>query len=92
MNTPRNYYDYFSEQLMGRSKRELVEYFNQAVGLRAFGISRQGYLCALRNQIEKSGMDFSEVGDAYAWSFACKVDLVNNKMIKRKPAVVAEGE
>jgi len=54
------------------------------VGIRAFGVARQGYLWALENQLKKRQIDFSEIGDERGLSYASKVDLVNNKMVIRK--------
>jgi hypothetical protein len=83
MNTYKEYYDYFTKELSNLTNEEIIERFNSAVGINAFGLARQGYLSALRNQIEKRGIDYSEVGDISVMSYASKVDLVNNKMIKR---------
>jgi len=83
MKTPKEYFDYFTNELSDLKNDELIERFNGAVGIAAFGIARQGYLWALRNQFEKRGIDFSEVGDKKIMSYANKVDLVNNKIIKR---------
>jgi hypothetical protein len=84
MKTYIEYYDYFTKGLSNLSNEEIIERFNREVGIRAFGIARQGYLSALRNQIEKRGIDYSDVGNETVMYYGNKVDLVNNKMIKRK--------
>ena len=88
MKTYIEYYDYFTKVLLNLSNEEIIERFNREVGIRAFGIARQGYLSALRHQIEKRRIDCSEVVSETGMSFANKVDLVNNKMIKRKETTV----
>lgn len=84
MKTYKEYYDYFTKGLLNLSNEEIIKRFNRDVGIRAFGIARQGYLSALRHQIEKRGIDYSEVGNENVMYLGNKVDLVNNKMIKRK--------
>lgn len=83
MKTSKEYFDHFTNELSDLSNDEIIERFNGEVGIRAFGIPRQGYLWALRNQIENRGIDYSDVGDDKFMSYATKVYLINNKMIKR---------
>ncbi len=81
--TTEEYFDYFTKYFSELTNTELIEKFNREVGIYAFGVARQGCLKALENQLVKRGIDFSEVGDKTRMSYATKVDLVNNKMIKR---------
>ena len=83
MKTTKDYFDCFTNELSVLTDDEIIHRFNHSIGIRAFGITRQGYLSALRNQLEKRGIDYSEVGDKSVMSYANKVDLVRNKMIKR---------
>lgn len=89
--TAKEYFDYFTYELSDITNEELIERFNREVGIRAFGVGRQGYLWALRNQLEKRQIDFSEVGDEKGISYANKVLLVNNKMIKKTVTLNYQG-
>lgn len=71
----------FMNQLDKKSNDELVDCFNEAVGIRAFGIARSAYLSALEEQLAKREIDFSEVGNKTSISYARKVKLVNNKLV-----------
>ena len=83
MKSPKEYFECFTIELSVLTDDEIIHRFNHSIGIKAFGIARQGYLSALRNQLEERGIDFREVGDKSVMSYANKVDLVRNKMIKR---------
>lgn len=89
--TAKEYFDYFTYELSELTDEKIIKRFNREVGIRAFGIGRQGYLWALRNQLEKRQIDFSEVGDEKGISYANKVLLVNNKMIKKTVTLNYQG-
>lgn len=56
--------------------------FNREVGIPAFGIARQGYLWAIREQLIRRNIDFSCVGDEKVISYKNVVFLRNNKLYK----------
>jgi hypothetical protein len=84
LKTGFDYYNYFKLRFEILSTTELIELFNKTVGIRAYGIPRQGYLWALREQIIQRGIDCSEIYDRKSMSFANQVDLVDNKLVVRK--------
>lgn len=83
LRTPRDYFDFFEPQLASSTPQELVFKFNQAVGIRSFGMARSGYLWALRHHIERSGIDLESITTDGVWSFAHKVELKNGKLYKK---------
>jgi hypothetical protein len=84
LRTSRDYFDFFEPQLASSTPQELVCRFNQAVGLRSFGIARSGYLWALRHHLVRSGIDVENITtDGVVWSFAHQVELKNGKLYKK---------
>ena len=81
--TPIEYYEYFKKDLEPLSDAAIIARFNQSVGLRAFGMARQGYLRALRASLDERKIDYSAVGDDQTLRFDRKVRLVG-KVILRK--------
>lgn len=80
MKTSKDYFEYFSNQLSELDDDKLISKFNQSVGIKAFGIPRQGYLWAIRNQFEKRNIDFSEIGNSESISYENVVILKNKKL------------
>jgi len=74
--TPTEYYEYFKKDLEPLSEEALISRVNQSVGLRAFGVARQGYLKALRASLDERNIDYSAVGDDQTLRFDRKVRLV----------------
>ena len=81
--TPNEYYEYFKKDLDEQSDDAIISRFNQSVGLRAYGVARQGYLKALRTSLDERNIDYSAVGDHQTIRFDQKVTLVG-KIILRK--------
>lgn len=82
--TPVEYYEYFLKDLQSLSDAELVSRFNQSVGIRAFGVARQGYLKALRASLDERNIDYSAVGDPETMRFDRKVQLVGKAFLHSK--------
>ena len=74
--THTEYYEYFKKDLEPLSDDAIIARFNQSVGLRAFGMARQGYLRALRASLDERKIDYSAVGDDQTLRFDRKVRLV----------------
>ena len=74
--TPNEYYEYFKKDLDEQGDDTIIARFNQSVGLRAFGVARQGYLKALRTSLDERNIDYSAVGDHQTMRFDRKVRLV----------------
>jgi hypothetical protein len=79
--TPNEYYEYFKKDLDELSDDAIIACFNQSVGLRAFGVARQGYLKALRTSLDERNIDYSAVGDAQTMRFDRKVRLVGKVVL-----------
>ena len=84
LKTGFDYYNYFKLRFEILSTIELIELFNKTAGIRAYGIPRQGYLWALREQIIQRGIDCSEIYDGKSMSFANQVELIDNKLVVGK--------
>jgi hypothetical protein len=80
MKTSKEYFNFFSEELSRLDDEQLISRFNQSVNVKAFGIPRQGYLWAIRNQLEKRNIDFSEIGNSDSISYKNIVILKNKKL------------
>jgi hypothetical protein len=80
--TPIEYYEYFKKDLAPLSDDAIIARFNQSVGLRAFGVARQGYLKALRASLDERNIDYSAVGDDQTLRFDRKVRLVGKAALR----------
>ena len=78
--TPIEYYEYFKKDLAPLSDDAIIARFNQSVGLRAFGVARQGYLKALRASLDERNIDYRALGDDQSLRFDRKVTLVGRKI------------
>jgi|GEM_PF-928702 len=78
--TFNEYYEYFKKDLDLLSDDALIARFNSGVGLRAYGVARQGHLSALRASLDERNIDYSAVGDAQTMRFDRKVRLVGKKI------------
>ena len=82
--TPIEYYEYFKKDLEPLSDDAIIARYNQSVGLRAFGVARQGYLKALRASLDERNIDYSAVGDPQTMRFDRKVQLVGKAFLHSK--------
>jgi len=80
MNTVIEYYQYFKKDLVKLTNDELVNRFNREVGIRAFGIARQGYLWALEEEFDKRKIDYSNIGNNKSISYKYVVFLKGKKL------------
>ena len=64
------------------SDHELVELFNESVGIRAFGIARQKHLNCIHSEFIKRDIDYSIVGGREILSFASRVKLIGKALKK----------
>ena len=79
--TSIEYYHYFKKDFDLLNDEELISRFNQGVGLRAYGVARQGYLLALRTALDEHEIDYSAVGDNQSLRFDKHVCLVGKRML-----------
>lgn len=79
--TPIEYYEYFKKDLDQQSDDAIIARFNQSVGLRAFGVARQGYLKALRASLDERNIDYSAVGEDQTLRFDRRVRLEGKKLL-----------
>lgn len=80
MNTAKEYFDYFKQELIELTDEEFVSRFNREVGIKAFGVARQGYLWAIRNEFERRNIDYSDIGSSDSISYKNAVYLKNKKL------------
>ncbi len=85
LKTGYDYYNYFRLRIENLSTIEVIDLFNKTAGIRAYGIPRQGYLWALREQIILREIDCSKIYNGQSMSFANQVDLFENKLVIRDP-------
>ena len=69
METAKEYCDYFSKDLLNLTDEEFVSRFNESVGIKAFGISRSGYLWAIEEELKRRKFDYSNIGDDQSISY-----------------------
>jgi hypothetical protein len=72
----------FTEVLRTITNSELVELFNQEINKSGWGTARASYLSAIHQQFIQRSFDISNVGDQVSLSFAGKVKLLGNKIVK----------
>ena len=80
MNTAKKYFDYFKQELIELTDEEFISRFNREVGIKAFGVARQGYLWAIRNEFERRNIDYSDIGSSDSISYKNAVYLKNKKL------------
>lgn len=80
MNTAKEYFDYFKQELIELTDEEFISRFNREVGIKAFGVARQGYLWAIRNEFERRNIDYSDIGSSDSISYKNAVYLKNKKL------------
>ena len=82
MKTAKDYFKEFSKDLSKLEDEEFILRFNREVGIPAFGVARQGYRWAIREELQQRKIDFSSVGDEKVMSYANVVFLRNKKLYK----------
>lgn len=82
MKTAKDYFNKFAKELSVLDNNEFISRFNREVGISAFGLARQGYLWAIREELQQRNIDFSSVGDEKVISYANVVFLRNKKLYK----------
>lgn len=73
-------FEEYMEQMDSYSDAELVEAFNRQVGNPGWGSARASYGSAIRAQLNKRNIDYSEVGDDKSISYKSKVILKDKKL------------
>ena len=82
MKVAKDYFLEFKAELAQLPDSGLIDRFNEAVGVRAFGVARQGYLWAMREELQKRRIDFSSVGDDKVMSYKHVVFLKGKKLFR----------
>ena len=80
MKLAKDYFLEFKAELAQLSDSELIDRFNGEVGVCAFGVARQGYLWAIREELQERKIDFSSVGDDKVMSYKYVVFLKDKKL------------
>ena len=73
----------YLEQLKYLTNNELVEQFNSKVGIRYFNFAIQGFMGAMREELQSRGIDYTEIGNEKTMSYANKIKIINSKITKR---------
>ena len=82
MKLAKDYFLEFKAELAQLPDSGLIDRFNGAVGVRAFGVARQGYLWAIREELQERKIDFSSVGDDKVMSYKYVVFLKDKKLFR----------
>lgn len=80
MKVAQDYFLQFKAELAQLPDSGLVHRFNEAVGVCTFGVARQGYLWAIREELQERKIDFISIGDDKAISFKSEVFLKGKKL------------
>lgn len=73
-------------QLKKLTNNELVEQFNSKVGIRYFNFAIQGFMGAMREELQSRKIDYTEIGNEKTMSYANKIKIINGKITKRSNA------
>jgi hypothetical protein len=68
-------------QLKKLTDNELAEQFNSKVGIQYFNFSIQGFMGAMREELQSRKIDYSEIGDEKTMSYANKMKIIDGKII-----------
>ena len=83
MSTPKSgkeLFEDYMERMDAYSDAELVEAFNRQAGNPGWGGAHASYGSAIRVQLNKRNIDYSEVGDNTRMSYKNKVILKDKKL------------
>jgi len=80
--TANDYYIEYSEKQNLLTDTELISVFNDNVGISSFGVSRQGLLSSIKEQLIERKIDFSLIGNAKSISYSSCVILKGKKLFK----------
>jgi hypothetical protein len=68
-------------QLKNLTNNELAEQFNSKVGIRYFNFAIQGFMGAMREELQSRKIDYFEIGDEKTMSYANKIKIIDGKII-----------
>lgn len=78
--TSSNYFQEFTIEHNKITDLELVYLFNEQVGNSGWGITRQGYLQSIKEQLKKREIDYSSIGNKNTISYKYCIILRNKKL------------
>jgi hypothetical protein len=67
-------------QLKKLTNNELAEQFNSKVGIRYFNFALQGFMGAMREELQSRKIDYTEIGDEKTISYANKIKIIDGKI------------
>ena len=71
----------YLEQLRYLTNNELVEQFNSKVGIQYFNFALQGFMGAMREELQSREIDYTEIGGEKTMSYANKIKIIDGKII-----------
>ncbi|MCR4314189.1 MAG: hypothetical protein NUV84_03010 [Candidatus Uhrbacteria bacterium] len=77
---PLKYAQEYKERCKKMSDEQLIDAFNQQVGVNAWGTARSLYLAAIHNEFIERGYNYSDIGSKGGLSFAGKIKLESGKI------------
>lgn len=70
----------FAREFNSLSDEDLINQFNQGVGVRAYNVYRQARMHAMWDEFNRRAFDYSCIGNENSLSFAHQVILRNNQL------------
>ncbi|TYA55711.1 hypothetical protein [Formosa maritima] len=72
----------YLQKFKNLTDNELAEEFNRKVGIKYFNFAIQGFMDAMREELIRRKIDFSEIDHENSMSYKNKVKILNCKIIK----------
>lgn len=82
MKVARDFFLEFRAEVAQLPHSGLIDRFNEAVGVRAFCVARQGYLWAKCEELQERKIDLSSVDDETGMSYKHVVFLKGKKLFR----------
>ena len=74
------YKQHYLKEFKYLTDKELAEKFNSQVGIRYFNFAIQGFMNAMREDLERRELDYREIGNEMSISYANKIKILDGKI------------
>jgi hypothetical protein len=71
----------YLDQLKKLTNNELAEQFNSKVGIRYFNFALQGFMGAMREELQSRRIDCSEIREEKTMYYTNKIKIIDGKII-----------